>query len=68
MTENNIKKEKNNTKKDALRLSCYPQKKLRDAIFQEAEEKGIKVSTYLLLILCDRHRTLSEQGYGHTAD
>lgn len=68
MTENIIKKEKNNTKKDALRLSCYPQKKLYFNILQEAEERGIKPSTYLLLILCDRHRTLSEQGYGHTAD
>ena len=68
MTENNIKKEKNSTRKDALRLSCYPQKKLFFEIMKEAEERGIKVSTYLLLILVDRHRTLSEQGYGHDSD
>jgi len=71
MTENKLKTNKNGTNKDAFRLSCYPKESLFMSITSEATKLGIKTSTYLLMILVDRHKniqTLSEQGYGHTAD
>ena len=65
MTENKSDSNKNSSNKDAFRLSCYPKESLFMSISSEATKLGIKTSTYLLMILVDRHKntqTLTEQG------